>query len=69
MKSLTGFFIILEQQIDVGDYIKLVNLQIEGTNLSWYSYVQLKSADGTVHFIRTATLRPLVIYLERICKS
>ena len=28
---LTGFFIIFEQQIDVGDYITLANLNIEGT--------------------------------------
>lgn len=49
---ITGFFIILEQQIDVGDYIKLVNLQIEGTVTSvGIRMVQLKSADGTVHFI------------------
>ncbi|MBO1306955.1 mechanosensitive ion channel family protein [Enterococcus sp. 669A] len=49
---ITGFFIILEQQIDVGDYIKLVNLQIEGTVTSvGIRMVQLKAADGTVHFV------------------
>lgn len=42
----------MEQQIDVGDYIKLVNLQIEGTVTSvGIRMVQLKAADGTVHFI------------------
>ena len=27
---ITGFFIIMEQQMDVGDYVKLANLSIEG---------------------------------------
>ncbi|GCF93639.1 mechanosensitive ion channel protein MscS [Enterococcus florum] len=49
---ITGFFIILEQQIDVGDYIKLVNLQIEGTVTSvGIRMIQMKAADGTVHFV------------------
>lgn len=48
----TGFFIITEQQIDVGDYIKLTNLTIEGTVTSvGLRTLQLQSADGTVHFI------------------
>ena len=49
---ITGFFIITEQQIDVGDYIKLTNLSIEGTVTSvGLRTLQLKSYDGTVHFI------------------
>lgn len=49
---ITGFFIIMEQQIDVGDYIRLANLQIEGTVTSvGIRMLQMKSADGTVHFI------------------
>lgn len=49
---ITGFFIIMEQQIDVGDYIRLTDLQIEGTVTSvGIRMLQMKSADGTVHFI------------------
>ena len=49
---ITGFFIIMEQQIDVGDYIRLTNLSIEGTVTSvGIRTLQLKSLDGTVHFI------------------
>lgn len=49
---ITGFFIILEKQMDVGNYIQLTNLGIEGTvtNIGIRS-VQVKSLDGTVHFI------------------
>ncbi|MGM0166605.1 moderate conductance mechanosensitive channel [Enterococcus sp. AZ135] len=49
---ITGFFIIMEQQIDVGDYIRLTNLQIEGTVTSvGIRMLQMKASDGTVHFI------------------
>lgn len=49
---ITGFFIIMEQQMDVGDYIKLANLTIEGTVVSvGIRTLQLKATDGTVHFI------------------
>ena len=49
---INGFFIIMEQQMDVGDYIKLTNLTIEGTVVSvGIRTLQLKSVDGTVHFI------------------
>ncbi|MFQ7236508.1 MAG: mechanosensitive ion channel family protein, partial [Enterococcus hulanensis] len=49
---ITGFFIIMEQQIDVGDYIRLTDLSIEGTVTSvGIRMLQMKSADGTVHFI------------------
>ncbi|MGC6768063.1 mechanosensitive ion channel family protein [Enterococcus sp. LJL128] len=49
---ITGFFIILEQQMDVGDYIRLLALDIEGTVTSiGLRTTQLKSLDGTVHFI------------------
>lgn len=49
---ITGFFIIMEQQIDVGDYIKLMNLKIEGTvtNVGLRT-LRLKATDGTVHYI------------------
>lgn len=49
---ITGFFIIMEQQIDVGDYIRLANLSIEGTVTSvGIRTLQMKSLDGTVHFV------------------
>lgn len=49
---ITGFFIIMEQQIDVGDYIRLKNLDVEGTVTSvGLRTLQLKAVDGTVHFI------------------
>ncbi|KAF1296600.1 mechanosensitive ion channel protein MscS [Enterococcus sp. JM4C] len=49
---ITGFFIIMEQQIDVGDYIRLVNLSIEGKVVSvGIRTIQLQSIDGTLHFI------------------
>ena len=49
---ITGFFIITEQQMNVGDYIRLTNLGIEGTvTLVGLRTVQLQSSDGTVHFI------------------
>lgn len=49
---ITGFFIILEQQMDVGDYIRLANLNIEGTVISvGLRTTQMKALDGTLHFI------------------
>ena len=49
---ITGFFIIMEQQIDVGDYVILNNLTIEGTVTSvGIRTLELRSANGTVHFI------------------
>lgn len=49
---ITGFFIILEQQMDVGDYIRLIALNIEGTVTSvGLRTTQIKALDGTVHFI------------------
>ncbi|EOH89891.1 mechanosensitive ion channel family protein [Enterococcus villorum] len=49
---ITGFFIIMEQQMDVGDYVKLANLSIEGTVASvGIRTLQLKAVDGTIHFI------------------
>lgn len=49
---ITGAFIIMEQQIDVGNYIRLPNLSIEGTVISvGLRTLQLKSADGTIHFV------------------
>lgn len=49
---ITGFFIILEQQMDVGDYIRLLALNIEGTVTSvGLRTTQINAVDGTVHFI------------------
>ncbi|GGI64872.1 mechanosensitive ion channel family protein [Enterococcus alcedinis] len=49
---LTGFFIIFEQQIDVGDYVILSNINIEGTVTQvGLRLLQIRSIDGTVHFI------------------
>lgn len=49
---ITGFFIILELQMDVGDYIRLLALNIEGTVTSvGLRTTQIKAVDGTVHFI------------------
>ncbi|MBO0482496.1 mechanosensitive ion channel family protein [Candidatus Enterococcus courvalinii] len=49
---ITGFFIIMEQQMDVGDYVQLANLSIEGTVVSvGIRTLQLKATDGTVHYI------------------
>lgn len=49
---ITGFFIILEQQMDVGDYIRLLALNIEGTVTSvGLRTTQIKAVYGTVHFI------------------
>ena len=49
---ITGFFIILEQQMDVGDYIRLLALNIEGTVTSvGLRTTQIKAVVGTVHFI------------------
>ena len=49
---ITGAFIIMEQQIDVGNYIRLPNLSIEGTVISvGIRTLQLKSTDGTIHFV------------------
>lgn len=49
---ITGFFIILEQQMDVGDYIRLSALNIEGTVTAvGLRTIQMKALDGTVHFI------------------
>ena len=47
---VTGFFIILEKQLDVGDYVILSN--IEGNVLAvGLRTTQVKSLDGTIHFI------------------
>lgn len=49
---ITGAFIIMEQQIDVGNYIRLPNLGIEGTVMSvGIRTLQLKSSDGTLHYV------------------
>lgn len=49
---ITGFFIIFEQQIDIGDYVLLKDLNLEGTvNAIGMRMVELQSLDGTIHFI------------------
>lgn len=49
---ITGFFIIFEQQIDVGDYISLHDLGIEGTvTVVGLRILEMQSIDGTIHFI------------------
>ncbi|MDN6641541.1 MAG: mechanosensitive ion channel family protein [Tetragenococcus sp.] len=49
---INGFFIIIEQQFNVGDYIQLTDIELEGTVISvGLRTLQLQSADGTVHFI------------------
>ncbi len=49
---ITGFFIIVEQQIDVGDYVVLQNLAIEGRVINvGIRTLELRSLNGTVHFI------------------
>ncbi|CAI3300875.1 mechanosensitive ion channel family protein [Enterococcus cecorum] len=49
---ITGAFIIMEQQIDVGNYIRLPILGIEGTVMSvGIRTLQLKSTDGTLHYV------------------
>ncbi|MGX6978748.1 mechanosensitive ion channel family protein [Vagococcus elongatus] len=47
---ITGFFIIFEKQIEVGDYVKIENF--EGTVQSvGLRTTQLKSGDGVMHYI------------------
>jgi small conductance mechanosensitive channel len=49
---ITGFFIILEQQIDVGDQIKLENLNIEGVAIAvGIRTTKIKSPEGFIHFV------------------
>lgn len=49
---INGFFIIIEQQFNVGDYILLTDIALDGTVISvGLRTLQLQSFDGTVHFI------------------
>ncbi|WP_235836396.1 mechanosensitive ion channel family protein [Enterococcus timonensis] len=49
---ITGFFILIESQMNVGDYVKLLNINIEGTVIALgIRTTKLRSLDGTVHFI------------------
>ncbi len=49
---ITGFFILMEQQLDIGDYVKLQNINIEGNVIALgLRTTQLKGKDGTLHFI------------------
>lgn len=47
---VTGFFILLEQQIDVGDTVQLGNIKGTVTSLGIRT-TQITSADGTVNYI------------------
>lgn len=52
---LSGFFILLEQQLDVGDHIKVGT--IEGTVMSvGLRTTQVKSFDGTLNFIPNSNI-------------
>lgn len=52
---ITGFFMILERQIEVGDYVKID--AIEGTILAvGLRTTQIKSADGVIHFLPNRTI-------------
>jgi small conductance mechanosensitive channel len=49
---ITGFFIIIEQQIDVGDNVRMQNLEIEGLVISvGIRTTKIKSVEGYIHFI------------------
>jgi small conductance mechanosensitive channel len=49
---ITGIFIIIEQQIDVGDHVRFSNLNIEGNVIAvGIRTTKLKSKDGVIHFI------------------
>ncbi|MDR1522147.1 MAG: mechanosensitive ion channel family protein [Streptococcaceae bacterium] len=49
---ITGFFIIIEQQIDVGEKVRMPNLGIEGSVISvGIRTVKIKSPEGYIHFI------------------
>ncbi len=66
---ITGFFIIMEQQMDVGDYIKLANLTIEGTVVSvGIRTLQLKARMVLSISSRIETSPRSAISLVQICK-
>lgn len=49
---ITGMFIIGEKQLDVGDYVKLLNINIEGTVMAvGIRTTQLRGVDGTLHYV------------------
>ncbi|MDR3157311.1 MAG: mechanosensitive ion channel family protein [Lactobacillales bacterium] len=49
---ITGFFIIMEQQMDVGDMVKLQNLIIEGTVVSvGIRTTKIQSNEGYIHYV------------------
>lgn len=49
---ITGFFIIMEQQMDVGDMVKLQNLAIEGTVISvGIRTTKIQSNEGYIHYV------------------
>lgn len=52
---LSGFFILLEQQLDVGDHVKIGT--VEGTVVALgLKTTQIKSFDGTLNYIPNSTI-------------
>jgi small conductance mechanosensitive channel len=49
---VTGFFIIVESQLDVGDHVKLMNLNIDGSVVAvGIRTTKIKAFDGALHYI------------------
>lgn len=49
---ITGLFILIESQLDVGEYVQLKNINIEGTVMAvGIRTTKLRSTDGTLHFV------------------
>jgi small conductance mechanosensitive channel len=49
---ITGFFIIMEQQLDVGDHIQLSNLSIDGYVVAvGIRTTKIKSLEGAIHYV------------------
>ncbi len=64
---VTGFFILLEAQFDVGDVVKLGTISGTVTNVGLRTTV-VKSSDGTVNFIPIATSPSSATFREAICR-
>ena len=63
---VTGFFILAEQQFDVGDIVKIG--LVEGTVTAiGLRTTQVQSADGTLNFVLIETSQLLVTYHATIC--
>lgn len=49
---ITGLFIIIEQQLDVGDHIRLLNLNIDGIVVEvGIRSTRIKAFDGAIHYV------------------